>query len=81
MSRLTRPTAPEASANQTLPSGPVTIPLGWGSEITVVGMGIGRGWGHLQDWPSTVTISDPPVEFSVNQRLPSGPAVILLGGR
>src|SRR5271157_134746 len=41
VSRVTRPTAPEASANQTLPSGPVMIPEGSGVG-TCVEDGIGN---------------------------------------
>ena len=63
---------PLSSANQRLPSGPVTIPCG-------TALGVGRGnWVIVPAGDRRMIL---PVCCSVIHRLPSGPLVISLGAQ
>lgn len=63
-----RPTArPSLSVNQSAPSGPAVIPIGWLFAV---------GTGYSVITPAVVIRPILLAVFSVNQSAPSGPAVI-----
>ncbi len=78
-----RPISPGMPVNQSAPSGPVVIAVGWGVVAAVpAGDPAGGGTEGKANWVTTPAGVMPPIwpdAFSANQRLPSEPVVIPSG--